>query len=47
MKYQSRGKVNKLWDVLEHTGLEHGKIRSFEKTSQVGGQKADAELYWR
>ena len=44
MKYQSKGKVNSLSDVLEYAGFERGKIRSFEKTSEVGGQKVEAEV---
>ena len=44
MKYQSKGKIEKLADVLEYAGFEKGKIRSFEKSTEAGGKKADAEI---
>lgn len=44
MTYQSKGKIQKLTDVLEYAGFERGKIRSFDKSSEAGGKKIDAEI---
>jgi hypothetical protein len=44
MLYQSRGKVGKLTDVLEYAGFERGKIRSHERSAEVGGKKVEAEV---
>lgn len=44
MKYQSKGKIEKLADVLEYAGFEKGKIRSYDKTTEAGGKKTDAEV---
>ncbi|KAK4546640.1 hypothetical protein LTR36_001857 [Oleoguttula mirabilis] len=43
IKYQSRGKVGSLKDVLEWAGFERGKIRSMEMTSQ-GAEKVEAQV---
>jgi len=44
IKYQSRGKAEKLTDVLEYAGFERGKIRSFEMATEVRGEKVEAEV---
>lgn len=44
MLYQSKGKVGKLTDVLEYAGFERGKIRSHERSAEVGGKKVEAEV---
>lgn len=44
MLYQSKGKIGKLTDVLEYAGFEKGKIRSHERSAEVGGQKVEAEV---
>ena len=44
MTYQSKGKIQKLTDVLEYAGFERGKIRSFERSSNASGEKVDAEV---
>lgn len=44
MQYQSKGKINKLTDVMEYAGFEKGKIRTFDKSSEAGGKKTDAEV---
>ena len=44
MMYQSKGKIQKLSDVLEYAGFERGKIRSQEKTTEAGGERIDAEV---
>lgn len=44
MTYQSKGKIQKLTDILEYAGFERGKIRSFERTTEAGGKKEEAEV---
>ena len=44
LKYQSKGKINKLTDVLEYAGFERGKIRTFDRTTEIDGQKVEAEV---
>ena len=44
IKYQSKGKVESLSDVLYHAGFERGKIRSFDKSVEVDGKKVEAEV---
>ncbi|EME39491.1 hypothetical protein DOTSEDRAFT_75231 [Dothistroma septosporum NZE10] len=44
MKYQSRGKVNTLTDVVEFAEFERGRIKSFDKTANVGGEDVKAEV---
>jgi hypothetical protein len=44
IKFQSKGKAEKLTDVLEYAGFERGKIRSFERSSEVNGEKVEAEV---
>lgn len=44
MKYQSKGKIEHIADVMEYAGFEKGKIRSFEKTSNAGGKKVEADV---
>lgn len=44
MKYQSKGKIEALTDVVYYAGFERGKIRSFDRTTEVDGQKTDAEV---
>ncbi|KAF7195887.1 hypothetical protein HII31_02767 [Pseudocercospora fuligena] len=44
LKYQSKGKIENLSDVLYYAGFERGKIRSFEKTAMVEGQEVQAEV---
>ena len=44
LTYQSKGKIQKLSDVLEYAGFERGKIRAFEKSSEVDGKKVDADV---
>ena len=44
IKYQSRGKADKLVDVLYYAGFERGKIRSFDKAAEIDGQKVEAEV---
>lgn len=44
MKYQSKGKITKFTDVLEFAGFERGRIKSFERSAEVGGNKVDAEV---
>lgn len=44
LKYQSKGKVEKLSDVLEYAGFERGKIRGMEKSSEAAGAKVEAEV---
>lgn len=43
IKYQSKGKVESLKDVLEIAGFERGKIRSLEMTSE-GAEKVEAQV---
>lgn len=45
IKYQSKGKVNSLTDVIEVAGFERGKIRAMEMSTEAGGQgKVDAQV---
>lgn len=44
MMYQSKGKIQKLSDVLEYAGFERGKVRSHSRTTEVGGKKKEAEV---
>lgn len=44
MTYQSKGKITKFTDVLEFAGFERGRIKSMEKSVEVGGKKVDAEV---
>lgn len=44
IKFQSKGKIEKLTDVIEYAGFERGKIRSFERSADVDGTKVDAEV---
>lgn len=44
MQYQSKGKISKLTDVMEYAGFEKGKIRTFDKSTEVGGKKTEAEV---
>ncbi len=44
MKYQSKGRIEKLSDVLEYAGFEKGKIKSIDKSTEVDGKKSDAEV---
>lgn len=44
MAYQSKGKIAKFTDVLEFAGFERGRIKSMEKSVEVGGKKVDAEV---
>ena len=44
MTYQSKGKIQTLTDVLEFAGFEKGKIRSFQKSTKVGGKEFEAEV---
>lgn len=44
IKYQSRGKLESLADVLYHAGFERGKIRSVDRSADVDGTKVEAEV---
>lgn len=44
LKYQSKGKVNSLSEVLEYAGFEKGRVRSFEKSASVEGKEVRAEV---
>lgn len=44
LKYQSKGKINDMQDVLYFVGFERGRIRSFEKTATVDGKEVTAEV---
>lgn len=44
LKYQSKGKVNSLGEVLEYAGFERGRIRSMEKSASVEGREVAAEV---
>ena len=44
LKYQSKGKIEALTDVMEYAGFEKGKIRTFDKSSEASGKKTDAEV---
>ncbi|KAF2166062.1 hypothetical protein M409DRAFT_66947 [Zasmidium cellare ATCC 36951] len=44
LKYQSKGKVNSLSEVLEYAGFERGRVRSLEKSADVEGKEVQAEV---
>lgn len=45
LKYQSKGKIENLQDVLYYAGFERGKIRSFERMAEgEDGQEVQAEV---
>jgi len=44
IKYQSRGKVERLTEVLEYAGFERGKIRSMDRSVELGGKPVEAEI---
>lgn len=44
MEYQSKGKITKFTDVLEFAGFERGRIKSMERSAEVGGTKVEAEV---
>ncbi|KAK4494338.1 hypothetical protein PRZ48_014636 [Zasmidium cellare] len=43
LKYQSKGKVNSLSEVLEYAGFERGRVRSLEEKAVVEGREVGAE----
>lgn len=45
MKYQSKGKIDNLSDVLYYAGFERGRIKTFEKTAKLkDGKEQEAEV---
>lgn len=44
LKYQSKGKINSLSEVLEYAGFERGRVRSLEKSATVEGREVQAEV---